>query len=64
MLVRAEPFGQLDPRTPRVGHERDAEIERVREQFAADTLPQTRWFQWREANPPPERSREESAERS
>ena len=42
----------------------DAEIERVREQFAAGTLPKTRWFEWREANPPPEHSREESGERS
>jgi dephospho-CoA kinase len=42
----------------------DAEIERVRDSSAAGTLPKTRWFEWSEANPPPERSREQSAERS
>ena len=44
--------------------EADAEMERVIEAVRGGTLAKSRWFEWREQNPPPQRRREEAGKRT
>ena len=65
-LNAQRPWTDREPASDHVFHndgtldgfisEVDAQIERTLELYRADSLPTTRWFEWREQNPRPQRT--------
>ncbi len=69
-LNAQRPWTDREPASDHVFHndgalddfmaEVDAQIERTLELYRADSLPTTRWFEWREQNPRPQRTQARS----